>query len=102
MSAYISYSQVVTRDKSTWFVNSKVSGIYTHIMKAMLDQVEAMLSHHNKVFLLRFDLHQPSYTDTSKHVSRFFTRLADHLKTKYKVKVLNIIYPSSKLFTLYP
>ena len=86
MSAYISYSQVITRNDNTWFINSKISGIYTHIMKTMIDQVEAMLSHHNKVFLLRFDLHQPSHTDTSKHVSKFFTRLSEHIKARYKVK----------------
>jgi len=85
MSAYITHSQVIQYAGNTWFINSKKSGIYTHMMKGMLDQVEAMLSHHNKVFLLRFDLHQPSYTDNSEHVSKFIQRLSDHLTVKYKL-----------------
>ena len=85
MSAYINHSQAIQHTGKTWFINSKGSGIYTHMMKGILDQVEAMLSHHNKVFLLRFDLHQPSYTDNSEHVSKFIQRLSDNLTVKYKL-----------------
>jgi hypothetical protein len=92
MSAYISYSQVITRNDNTWFINSKVSGIYTHIMKAMLDQVEAMLSHHNKVLLIRFDLRQPSYTDNSEHVSKFIKSLSKFIKRKYKLSRFGYVW----------
>ncbi len=85
MSAYITHSQVIQHTGKTWFINSKGSGIYTHMMKGILDQVEAMLSHHNKVFLLRFDLHQPSYTDNSEHVSRFIRGFSEHIKKHYKL-----------------
>jgi hypothetical protein len=85
MSAYITHSQVIQYAGGTWFINSKGSGIYTHMMKGMLDQVEAMLSHHNKVFLLRFDLHQPSHTDNSEHVSKFIRGFSEHIKQHYKL-----------------
>ncbi len=52
----------------------------------MLSQIEAMLSHHNKVFLLRFDLHQTEYTKTSQHVSKFFKLYCESLKKKYNLK----------------
>lgn len=86
MSAYISHSQVIQYAGKSWFINAKGSGLYTHIMKSILTQIEAMLSHHNKVFLLRFDLHQPEYTDTSKHVSKFFKGMSEHIKSKYRLK----------------
>jgi len=69
----------------TYWVNSKKSGLYTKTLGVILGQVEAMLSHHNKVLLVRFDLHQPEYTDTSEAVTKLFKRLGDYLKPKYKL-----------------
>jgi hypothetical protein len=92
MTAYISHSKVIQYNNRTWFINSKKSGIYTHMMKGILDQVEAMLSHHNKVFLLRFDLHQHNYSNTSDHVSRFFKSLSEHLRHKYKLKRFSYVW----------
>ena len=75
MSKHISYCQVITHSGETWIVNSKGSGLYTHFLKKMLDQVSAMFSYHNKLFLLRFDLHQPEATPTSKHLTEFLKSL---------------------------
>jgi hypothetical protein len=92
MSAYITHSKVIQHAGNTWFINSRKSGIYTHMMKGILDQVEAMLSHHNKVFLLRFDLHQPSYTDNSEHVSRFIRSFSEHIKKYYKLSRFGYVW----------
>ncbi len=70
----------------SYWVNAKGSGLYTQPLIRMLSQIEAMLSHHNKVFLLRIDLHQSDYTDTSKHVSRFFKQLSAFLQKHYDLK----------------
>ncbi len=70
----------------TYWVNARKSGLYTKTLGVILRQVEAMLSHHNKVLLVRFDLHQTEYTDTSEAVTRLFKRLGDYLKPKYKLK----------------
>jgi hypothetical protein len=86
MNAYITHSQVIQYNRETWFINSKGSGIYTHMMRGILNQVEAMLSHHNKVLLIRFDLRQPIPKDNSEHVSKFINRLSNHVKQKYKLK----------------
>lgn len=85
MSAHITRSKAITHNEQTWFINSKVTGTYTHTMKGILDQVEAMLSHHNKVLLIRFDLRQPTPKDNSEHVSKFISRLSKHIKQKYKL-----------------
>jgi len=72
--------------EDTYWVNAKGSGLYTQPLSRMLGQIKAMLSHHNKVLLLRFDLHQPEFSDTSKHVSKFFKQLIDKLTKQYKLK----------------
>ncbi len=86
MSSHISLCQVISHNDETWFVNAKGSGLFTHFLKSMLDQVTAMFSHHNKLFLLRFDLHQPAPTPTSQHVSEFLKSILNKTKRKYKLK----------------
>ena len=34
-------------------------GVYTNMLKPMLNQIEALLTHHSRIQLLRFDLHLP-------------------------------------------
>jgi hypothetical protein len=83
---HISHSKVVEFMDETYWVNSRKSGLYTKTLGVILGQLEAMLSHHNKVLLIRFDLRQPEYTDTSEAVTKLFQRLNDYLKPKYKLK----------------
>ncbi len=83
MSNHISYSQVISHRGETWFVNSKGSGLFTHFLRQILDQINAMFSFHNKLFLLRFDLHQLEATPTSKHVSEFLKGVLNKIKGKY-------------------
>ncbi len=84
--SYISHSQITEFMGQTHWVNAKKSGLYTRQLKQILNQLEAMLSHHNKVFLLRIDLHQPEYTNTSQQVSKFFKRLSEFVKNHYQLK----------------
>jgi hypothetical protein len=83
---YISHSWVTEFEGETFEVNSQGSGLYTKQLKTILNQVHAMLSHHNKVFLVRFDLRQYQATENSTHVSKFFQRLSGFLKRHYKLK----------------
>jgi len=86
VSAYISHSSIISHSGKAWFVNAKKSGIYTGMMKEILEQIEAMLTYHNKVFLLRFDLRQAEYLERSQHVSKFFEKLSKRMKSKYGLK----------------
>ena len=96
MSAYITHSQVIQHNGNTWFINSRKSGIYTHMMKGMLDQVEAMLSHHNKVFLLRLEMKQHSYTDNSERVSKFFQSFKEHIQRRYSLNRFGYVWVREK------
>ena len=84
--SYIQRSSFVTHMGQTWWVNALPSGLYARQMKRMLDQIHAMFSHHNKLNIIRFDLHQSLNTDNSDHVSLFFKRLVAALKQKHKIK----------------
>lgn len=48
--------------------------------------MSAMFSYHNKLFLLRFDLHQPDPTPTSKHLSEYLKSVIGKIMRHYKLK----------------
>ena len=84
--SYISKSKIIEFMGEFYWVNAKGSGLYTQPLKKMLGQIEAMMSYHNKVFLLRFDLHQPIQKNTSKDVTVFFKKLTGKISSEYKLK----------------
>ncbi|MDZ7923045.1 MAG: inovirus-type Gp2 protein [Marinagarivorans sp.] len=67
-----------------WKINTEGSGIYSGMMRAILGQLFAMLSHHNKVLVFRFDLSTPNYTNTNKEITDFLRRLSGRIKSHYK------------------
>lgn len=69
---------------SLWRVHVAKSGIYVEMLKAMLEQLFAMLTHHNKLLVIRFDCHQDHATENSDHVSQFMDKLIKRLKRKYE------------------
>ncbi len=50
-----------------------------------MEQLFAMLSHHNKVLVFRFDLHCPEHTDTNKTITDFIRRLSRQVMRHYKL-----------------
>ncbi|NVJ62197.1 MAG: inovirus-type Gp2 protein [Gammaproteobacteria bacterium] len=90
--SYITYSNAITVNNKTWWVNSTGSGLYTKPLKAMINQVEAMLSHHSRVFLLRFDLRLYQYTAKNTLVSIFNRRLFKWLYRKYDLKRIGFLW----------
>ena len=50
-------------------------GHYYEILQKIVDQTDAMLSHHCKVLIFRIDLHLYDDTANSEQLSRFFRRL---------------------------
>lgn len=74
------------KDK-VWLINANEKyGIRTDILRALLDQIAAMVHHHRKVFVYRFDLRVSEYTDNNKIISDFNRRLFKRIKSHYKVK----------------
>jgi len=68
-----------------WNINTKVSGIRTDILRAMLKQLTTMLNSHRKVFVFRFDLHTAIYTETNELITNFNRQLFKRIKSRYKI-----------------
>ena len=56
----------------------------TNILDTMHAQMQAMLSHHNKVIVVRIDLHCDKYTPCNSELSRFMCKVRKRLYSHYK------------------
>lgn len=90
--AYITKDKAITVNGRTWWVNSKGSGLMSHAIKAMINQVDAMLSHHSKILTVRFDLHIYHQTSDNEIITIFNRRLFKWLKRKYDFKRIGFIW----------
>jgi hypothetical protein len=90
--AYITKDKAITVNGKTWQVNSKGSGLISHAIKAMINQVDAVLSHHSKILIVRFDLHIYHQTDNNEIITIFNRRLFKWLKRKYSLKRIGFIW----------
>ena len=83
---YITKDKAITVNGNTWWVNSTKSGLITHAIKAMIGQVDAMISHHSKLHIIRFDLRMYQFTNDNKIITIFNRRLHKWLKREYNLK----------------
>jgi hypothetical protein len=86
MSMYLTKSSHYEFANHFWEINNKPSGCYTPMLKSMCQQLFNMHSHYAKLHVFRFDLHQPTFTETNEHISTFIRRVSRLLKAKYKLK----------------
>lgn len=59
---------------------------YKEILIAIAQQMDAMLSHHSRMLVLRVDLHIEHYTEDNLLLSRFLEKIIKGCKSKYKMK----------------
>lgn len=90
--AYITKDNAITVNGKTWWVNSKGSGLITHAIKAMINQVDAMLSHHSKIHIIRFDLRLYDLTENNQIITVFNRRLHKWLQRKYNLKRVGFMW----------
>ena len=84
---------MLTTNQSPYTIGSSLYHINTgsnkyHCFKVILDaihgQMQAMLSHHNKIIVVRVDLHCEKYTSNNTELSRFMCKIRKRLYTHYK------------------
>jgi len=82
-----------TTNQSPYVVGNRSYGIntgdnnyecYMDILNAIHGQMQAMLSHHNKVIVVRFDLHCEIYMPCNSELSRFMCKVRKRLYSHYK------------------
>lgn len=71
--------------------NSK-HGCFVEILERIHQQLEAMLSYHGKVLVLRLDLHTYDYEPTNKLMSNFLRKLKKRCKRNLGVKRIGHIW----------
>lgn len=84
--AQITHNKTLTINGETWWVNSTGSGLYLNMIKAIINQLEAMLFYYRKVHVLRFDLRQYDYSSDNGRITIFNRRLFKWLKSNYDLK----------------
>ena len=83
--SYIITSPLMEFNGENWQIDTRTSGINHDMMQAILRQLFAMLSHHNKVLVFRFDLHCPDHTNTNKNITDFLRRLSRRVIRHYEL-----------------
>ncbi len=68
------------------------SGFYNAILQKCYEQLDAMMSHHSKVLVIRYDFHLHDHTDCNKIMSTFIRKLRKRLKPHYKFKRMGYIW----------
>jgi hypothetical protein len=81
---YVTKKPYFRYQDEVWSINIRHGGIYTKDLKAIIDQVLAMLSYDTKVFVCRFDLHQTHATDNSSHLTKFLKELKTTLTKEFR------------------
>lgn len=83
---YIINRKAIEINGILWRVHQEKEGLYSESLKSIVGQLDAMISNHRAVSVLRFDLHQSAYTDTNEKITTFHRRLFKWLKRNYKIK----------------
>ncbi len=68
------------------------SGYLGHILQQTYEQLSAMMSHHSRVMLIRYDFHLHDFTDCNKVMTLFIKKLKRRLQPHYKFKRLGYVW----------
>ena len=74
------------------FTIQNLESFYTKILYQSIQQIESMLSHHQRVFLYRFDLHCKSYSHCNTALSKFISKLKYWVMSNYDTLRLAYIW----------
>lgn len=85
--------QVIVMNTDALCINNrKRYGYYLEILCAIEEQLNAMISRHSKVMMLRLDFHLNAYTENNLEFSRMIEKLRKHLSRKYNMKRFGYIW----------
>lgn len=75
-----------------YIYNKKKYEYFLEILCAIEDQLNAMISRHSKVMMLRLDFHLNSYTEDNLEISRVIEKIRKHLARKYNMKKFGYVW----------
>ncbi|MDX2370700.1 MAG: inovirus-type Gp2 protein [Colwellia sp.] len=75
-----------------WKLNIGAKGLYSNIIAVLFGQLAAMLSHHNKVLVIRFDLSVSIYTNANDNIKKLNNSIREWLRRKYSIKRIAYVW----------
>jgi len=70
--------------------------VYSEIVCRIYDQMSAMLSHHSRILVLRFDFRVDEFSQCNGVVSDFFRVLGKQLRNYYKMRRIGYVWAREK------
>jgi hypothetical protein len=89
---YISYKSTFSHQGELLKVNARKSGIYTSLLHKIIEQLDCCLDIYKRVLLVRFDLHQGTYTKNNERMTKFKKRLFKRLEKLYETKDIGYVW----------
>ena len=87
------YGSILTINNEQLEINStETLGVYPIIIEKMVEQLDACIAIHKRVFVLRFDLSLKQYSDDNKQVSAFMRGQVQRIRRKYKTKHVGYVW----------
>ena len=88
---HASKKHTYTFNGDTYTVNGMNKGLYTPILKSILEVLYTAKEQWKRVLVIRFDLHHKGlFFEDNKHISEFFRNLLRKLTRAYKTKALRV------------
>ena len=72
--------------------NGKIYNCYVEPLQRFKREIDAMLSHHNRVFILRMDVHVDAHSPTNEKMTRFLRSYVSRIQRNYKTKNVGTIW----------
>lgn len=72
--------------------NGKIYNCYVEPLQRFKREIDAMLSHHNRVFILRMDVHVDAHSPTNEKITRFLRSYVSRIQRNYKTKNVGTIW----------
>lgn len=85
---YVTNAEYFSYEGRYWRINNRYQGVFTPMLKRIIEQIVVMFSHDTKLFVARFDLHQSNATSSSKHVSELLKSLKAELADSHGLKYM--------------
>lgn len=86
-------SSCINLDNQMLDINvTATQGCYVEILERIKCQMDAMLSHHSRVIVIRLDLHVNHYEDKNSLLSKFIRKLRKRLTNRYDIKRIGFVW----------
>jgi len=90
---YVTYAETININGTDYVINTRKNlGIYPEILKKAVSQLDICLDKWNRVFMLRFDLHQSFYTSNNKLITKFRKNLQRRLEREYGMSEIGYLW----------